>query len=189
MFPIPETSRWLWSASPSQRSPALRSLRDNRVDVELRPEHVRAELGEAPPSSVSTGPFHCTASSSAPRRTSHGSPAREVPRGVDPPAPVHPQVAADDEPALEAKQQVLPDGLDRLEHAPVHGLGNTRRLSTRIRRRRLEPLTDERLQAPGGAVERITLWHLRRVALPGYCERNGERRHVHRPLASTRICP
>jgi len=62
-------------------------------------------------------------------------------------------MAADDEPALEAKEQVLPDGLDRLEHATVDRLGDPGDLPPWVRRRRLESLADERLQPPGGAVE------------------------------------
>ena len=46
------------------------------------------------------------------------------PRGRTRPAAGHAQVRAQDDAALEAKQQVLADRLDRFEHAPVDALGD-----------------------------------------------------------------
>src|SRR3954465_10381627 len=43
--------------------------------------------------------------------------------GLDPPAAVHPQMAAQDEAALEPEQEILSHRLDRLEPPPVEPLG------------------------------------------------------------------
>ena len=84
-------------------------------------------------------------------------PARTAP--LDAPAAGHAQVAAEDEPALEAKQEVLPDRLHRLEPAPVEPLDETLPRGPRVRRLDLDPLPGEHLQPPRGALERVTLWH------------------------------
>ena len=130
------------------------------VKIDLGSEHVLAEpaqTGRA--SSVSTGPFQRTPSSSSPRSTSHGCPVRGLPRRLDPPAPGHPQVAAHDESPFEPEQEMLADGLHRLEHAPVDPLRDTGRLAARVRRLDLEPLPDERLQPPRSAMKRVALGH------------------------------
>ena len=61
--------------------------------------------------------------------------------------------------ALEAQDQVLPDRLDRLEHAPVDLLGHARHLSARIRRLGADPLADERLEPACGPVQGVSLGH------------------------------
>jgi hypothetical protein len=68
-------------------------------------------------------------------------------------------VTADDEPALEPEEQVLPDGLDRLQHAAVDARRHPGRLRARIRRFGLEPLADERLQPQSRAVKSVSLRH------------------------------
>ena len=75
------------------------------------------------------------------------------------PAPAHPQVAAQHEPAFEAQQEVLADRLDGLEPPPVEPLGDALGRSARMRRLDGHVLADEHLQLPGGAAERVTLWH------------------------------
>ena len=97
------------------------------------------------------------------RSTSHGRPARASPRGPQLPAAAHPQVAAQDEPALELEQQVLPDRLDALEPAAVEPGREPQRLGARVRRLDLEPLTDERLQPRRRSVEAVSLGHAGRV--------------------------
>ena len=57
------------------------------------------------------------------------------------------------------QQQVLADRLDRLEHATVEPLGDPLHLRTRIRRLHLEPLADQHLQPPGGAVQGVAFGH------------------------------
>ena len=78
---------------------------------------------------------------------------------LDPPAPGHAQMAPHDDPAFEPEQEMLADGLDRLEHAPVDALRDTGRLAARVRRLDLEPLPDERLQAAGSTMKRVALGH------------------------------
>ena len=68
-------------------------------------------------------------------------------------------MAPHDDPAFEPEQQMLADGLDRLEHAPVDALRDTGRLAARVRRLDLEALPDERLQAAGSAMKRVALGH------------------------------
>jgi hypothetical protein len=51
-------------------------------------------------------------------------------------------MAAHDESSFEPEQEMLADGLDRLEHAPVDPLRDTGRLAARVRRLDLEPLPD-----------------------------------------------
>ena len=144
--------------------------RDNGVDVELYAEHVWPEPPQRPAvdrqhRAVPLHRLERVAAQHEPRTSDARRPSR-----LHAPAPVHPEVTADDEPALEAQQQVLPDRFDRLEHAAVDRLRDPGGLPARIRRARLDPLADERLQAPRCAVERITLGHVRRVAPPGYCD-------------------
>jgi hypothetical protein len=72
-------------------------------------------------------------------------------------------VAANDEPALEAEEQILADGLDRFEHPTVDCLGNAGGLRARVRRHRLNPLAYEWLQLARGAMERVALGHAPRL--------------------------
>jgi hypothetical protein len=68
-------------------------------------------------------------------------------------------MAPHDDLAFEPKQQMLPDCLDRLEHAAVDALRDTGRLAARVRRLNLEPLPDEWLQAAGSTMKRVALGH------------------------------
>ena len=142
------------TASPAPRSRPTAASTSNSSASTSWPSRRRFRV-----SSVSTGPFQSTPSSVSPRSTSHGRPVRCLPARLDPPATGHPQVAADDEPALEAEQQVLADRLDRLEHAAVDTRRDLRRLGARVRRLDLEPLADERLQPQRRTVERVALGH------------------------------
>jgi hypothetical protein len=75
-------------------------------------------------------------------------------------------VAAEHDAALEAEQEVLPDRLDRLEHAAVDDASNARRLSARVRALRLDAFPDERLEPARGALERIAFRHDKRCTRP-----------------------
>src|SRR5581483_2519829 len=92
-----------------------------------------------------------------PRPSPQRGPARD-----ERPAPAHPQVAVQDEAALEPQQQVLPDRLDREQSAAVQPLDEPARCRARMGRLDLEPLADERLQAPRRAVESVALGHYAR---------------------------
>jgi hypothetical protein len=68
-------------------------------------------------------------------------------------------VTAHDQAAVEAEEQVLPDRFDRLQHPAVDLRSDPGGLCTRVRGLDLEPLPDERLEAPGRAVECVPLGH------------------------------
>jgi len=70
-------------------------------------------------------------------------------------------------PPSNRKQQVLADRLDRFEHAAVETLSDPFGLRARVRRLGLDPLADERLQAPGSPVEGVALGHVRTVTGAG----------------------
>ncbi len=80
-------------------------------------------------------------------------------------------MAPDDDASLEAEQEVLPDGLDRLEHAAVDARRDAGRLRARVGRLDLEPLADERLEPPRRTVKRVPLGHVvqLRVTLSAAC--------------------
>ena len=149
-------------AQPQVPGPA--QPRHDRVEIDLGREHVLAEPAQVSRLEREDGPvpehaLELVAAKHEPRESSARLPAR-----LDPPAAGHPQVAADDDPALEAKQQVLPDGFDRLEHAAVDPRRDAGRLGAGMRRLHLEPLADERLEPHRSAVERVALGHAARVA-------------------------
>jgi hypothetical protein len=73
-------------------------------------------------------------------------------------------VAADDDPAVEGEQQVLPHRPDGLEDAAVDSRRDPGRLRARVRRLRLHPLPHEHLEALGRTAEGVTLGHALRVA-------------------------
>jgi hypothetical protein len=87
------------------------------------------------------------------------SPQERRPAGKDAPAASHTQMAAQHHPALEAKEEVLPGGLDGQQQPAVDLLGHARRRSPGMRALRLETLADEHLQSPRGPVEGIALGH------------------------------
>ena len=106
-----------------------------------------------------TGPPQRTASSSAPRSTSQGLPRPSAPRRPHRPATAHAQVRAENDAALEAQDQVLPDRLDRLESPAVEGRRDVRGLRPRVDGFHLERLADERLEPGRGPVEGVALRH------------------------------
>ena len=125
----------------------------------------RRREAACPRPSSSTGPFQSTASCSSPRSTSHGLPDAGRSARLDPPAARHAQVAAEHEPALETEEEVLPDGLDRLEQAPVETLRELLPGGPRMRRLDLDSLSGEHLEPTGRPVERVSLWHAPRLGL------------------------
>ena len=68
-------------------------------------------------------------------------------------------MAAHDDAAVEAEQEVLADRLDALEHAAVDLPRDAGQLRPRMRRLDLEPLADEHLEPLRGAHERIAFGH------------------------------
>jgi len=68
-------------------------------------------------------------------------------------------VGAEDDPALEAEDEVLADRIDRLEPAPAKVGEVDRGPGARVRRFDLEALPDEWLQSSRGAVERVAFGH------------------------------
>jgi hypothetical protein len=68
-------------------------------------------------------------------------------------------VAAQDEAALEAQEQVLADGLDRFEAPPAQLLGQVLDRGLRMRRFHLQLLADERLQTAGRPMNCVSFGH------------------------------
>src|SRR5262249_22697816 len=82
----------------------------------------------------------------------------------DAPAAAHTQVAANDAPALEAEEQVLPDCLDGEQLPTVDLVGDAGSCAPRMRALRLDPLADEHLEPAGRPVQGIALGHPTRVS-------------------------
>jgi hypothetical protein len=68
-------------------------------------------------------------------------------------------VAAQDESALEAQQQVLANRLDGLEPPPIQPFGHALRGRARVWCLDRHALADEHLEAAGGAMERVAFGH------------------------------
>jgi hypothetical protein len=68
-------------------------------------------------------------------------------------------MAAEDETALEPKEEVLPDRLHPVESPAVEPFGKTFHRRSRMRRLDFDVLTHERLEPPGRAMERIPFRH------------------------------
>jgi len=66
-------------------------------------------------------------------------------------------MAVDDHPALEAKEEVLPDRVDPLEDATVHRAGDEP--APRVGCRRLDAIAGERREPVGSSTDGITLGH------------------------------
>ena len=94
----------------------------------------------------------------------------ERPRAARPdePAPTHAEVAPEHERTVEPEQEVLADGLDALEPAPVESLGDPLDRRARVGRLGFDALPDERLKPACGTVQRIALGHAPSVAPPRY---------------------
>jgi hypothetical protein len=89
-----------------------------------------------------------------------GQPGRIGTDRADSPAPVHAEVATQDEASLEAQQQILPPRLDALEDAAVELLCDPDRSRTRVARLHGDASTDEDLEACSRAVQGIAFGHL-----------------------------
>ena len=160
-FPIPATRRWSSRASPSSRPWCSRrrfATMPARSGGSARMSGPSRRVPRAV--SSSTGPFQSTASRSAPRQHEPGLAVRLGAALDDLPAAAHAQVAAQDQAALEAQEQVLADRLDRLEPAAVEPLGRERRGCARVRRLDRDALADQHLQPSRRAVERVSLGHV-----------------------------
>jgi hypothetical protein len=72
-------------------------------------------------------------------------------------------VAAENDAALEAEEEVLADGVDALEHPAVDRARDAGRLAPRVRALRLYPVSDERADSRRSAVDRISLGHFESV--------------------------
>ena len=122
MFPIPATSRWSRSASPEEPAGIGRSHPPREsTDVDVLGEQVGAELCDT---SVVQGQRRPTPLRRLERLAAQHEPRfpAMLPAGpADVPPSVHAEVAPHDDAAVEAKQKVLPDRLDRLEDTTVDG--------------------------------------------------------------------
>jgi len=79
------------------------------------------------------------------------------------PTSLHAQMAAQDEPSLEAEEKVLADCLDVLEPEAVEARRELLHRGARMRRLDFELLSDEYLQATGGAMKGVPFGHAPRV--------------------------
>src|SRR3954451_1365053 len=95
--------------------------------------------------------------------------------GEHAPASLHAQVAAQDEPALEAQQEVLADGLHAFEPLAVEPRRELLHRRPRMRRLDVELLTDEDLQPPSGTMQRVAFGHAERVCARHLQERSPRR--------------
>ena len=134
-------------------------VREHRVDVwrpreDVRPEPQARAVPQFEDRSVPEQRLVRRAAQHEPRPAAHVLPAP-----LHPPASLQPQVAAQHDAAVEREEEVLADGLHRLERAPVQALGDVLDGGARIRRDDLDPLADERLQAPGRARKCVSLRH------------------------------
>ena len=173
MFPIPATSRWSGAPRRAGRSPAAAQPRDRSRHVELVREHVRPEP-RAPAARRARAPGRSRAlpRGSSPRSTSHGEPTRAAPARLDPPAARHAQVAAHDDPALEAQQQVLARPPRRTRARGRRSAGATPVACARgcgdSASSRCPTSACSRAR---GAMERIALGHTRNLARPATVSR------------------
>ena len=78
---------------------------------------------------------------------------------LHPPAPFHLQVAAQRESAFESQEQVLANGVDRLEQSAVESRRDPLGRRHRMRSVNGDALADEHLEPLRGAVERIAFGH------------------------------
>ena len=144
----------LGAQPPEHRVEVRREAED--VGPELRdPARVTRELEHRP---VPEDGFVLVAAENEPR-----APAAACAAGLDAPAAVHSQVAAQHEPALEAQQHVLPDRLHRLEAATAEPVREALRRRARMWRFHLHPLAGEHLQLQRRAMDRVTFRHATRV--------------------------
>ena len=125
------------------------------VREQIGPECADSAAAEAENGSVPVRRLPLGDAQDQPRRSAPG----RAPTAANAPPAVHPEVTAYDDIAVEVQEHVLADRLDVLEYTPVDRSRDTRLETARIRALRLDALTDENLQAPCDAMERITLGH------------------------------
>ena len=157
MFPMPATSRWSWSTSPSGRA-----RRHGGSSGRARPDRSRPRAGPgragAPARCRASAPARSTASPRSPR---HGGRATAGRSGradrADAPATVHPQVAPHGDAALEPQDSAFRPPRP-FEPAPSTAAATpvTARVDAGLRRR---AGPDERLKSRGGAMERVAFGH------------------------------
>lgn len=75
------------------------------------------------------------------------------------PTAAHAQMATNRDTTVEAKQQVLPDCIDRLEQSPIDRPRHPRDGAARMRRFGLDMLPHKRPKRCGSAMDSVTLWH------------------------------
>jgi hypothetical protein len=75
------------------------------------------------------------------------------------PAPVHAEMATEDDAALEAQEEVLADGVHGFEAASVDDPGDAGREASRVRALGLDTLSDENLEALRDAMDRVAFGH------------------------------
>ena len=91
-----------------------------------------------------------------------------LPTRANRPPPGHAQVRAQDDPALEAQDEVLTVRSHRFECSSVDPLGDALGPRTRMRRFGGDPLADEHLQPARRQVERIPLGHVSQRSVRGH---------------------
>ena len=162
MLPIPATSLWSSSASPIDvRRSAARNLLDHGLDLRRVGEDVRPEAADVALVELEDGPVPEDGLGLGPAENEPGHPAPGAVSvsGENLPAPLHPEVAAQDEPVLEAQDQVLADGLDLQQRAAVEPLGDSGEPGARMRRLDVELLADEDLEVARRAVKGVAFGH------------------------------
>lgn len=87
-------------------------------------------------------------------------PANGLTPRPNPPASVHPEVAAQRESSFEAQEEVLADRVDPFQSPAGEPFGDAQPGGARMRRFHLEPLADENLQTPRCAVDAVALGHV-----------------------------
>jgi MerR family transcriptional regulator, light-induced transcriptional regulator len=133
----------------------LGRLRENVGAEMCRASAVARELEHRPV------PEHCFVLGAAEHEPRQAAPLDAAP--LDPPAPVHAQVTAKHEPAVEMQQKVLADRLDRFKRSAVETLCEPLRGGAWMRRLHLDLLSRQNLQPPCRAVQRIAFGHSRSV--------------------------
>jgi MerR family transcriptional regulator, light-induced transcriptional regulator len=134
-------------------------IRDHPVEVRRLREDVGPEAANSAVVELEDGPI--PEQSLALRAAQHEPRAADELRSArtDAPAPVHPQMAAEDEISFEAKQKILARGVDGEEAATVQPLRDPFHRSARMRRLHLHTFADEHLQPAGCTGEGITFGH------------------------------
>ena len=155
MFPMPAMTRWSTRTSPRSRAGSVARRRATRSETRVASARRSGPSRRvAPASSRRIGPvplrrFPSRRAQDEPRAPPPGSLAH----GPDAPAPVHPEMAAEDDVALEPEQQVLSHCVDRLQDAAVDPLSDVRHEPARVGRRRLDPFADQGTEPRGRAME------------------------------------